>query len=103
MGIYARNSCQSRALKMTPVSFDFPSPLPVAVVCCAVLEDEVRTLIPDIPQIAAIRVLPQGLHSTPPLLRQRLQETIDELECSSPAQVIALVYGLCSRGTEGVV
>jgi hypothetical protein len=88
---------------MTTESSDIDDSIPVAVVCCAVLEEEVRTLIPKSSRIAAIRVLPQGLHSTPTLLRQRLQETIDELECSSPAQVITLVYGLCSRGTEGVV
>jgi hypothetical protein len=46
----------------------------------------------------------QGLHNDPAKLRQHVQMKIDELETRHPQlNAIALVYGLCSRGTEGLV
>lgn len=73
-----------------------------AVICCAVLEEEVRYLARGAPQVTAIHVLPQGLHNTPPLLREKLQAAVDEVEQAGPVEAIALVYGLCSRGVENV-
>jgi len=47
-----------------------------------------------------IRVLKQGLHNTPEILRQELQDAIDAVEegCSA----ILIGYGLCSNGVEGI-
>jgi hypothetical protein len=73
-----------------------------AVICCAVLEEEVRHFARSQPQIVAMRILPQGLHNTPSLLRQELQQAINDLERSTDVSTIALVYGLCSRGTEEI-
>jgi hypothetical protein len=81
-----------------------PDPRPVtAVVCCSVLEDEVRHFAAGQRHILAIHLLPQGLHENPTLLRRQVQQAIDQIEDTMPhVEVIVLVYGLCSRGTEGV-
>jgi len=78
------------------------SPPPTALIYCAVLEDEVRCFSRGMAHIVARHELPQGLHNTPTLLRERLQAAVDELEAQTPAEAIVLGYGLCSRGTEGV-
>lgn len=92
-------------------------PRRIAVITCAVLETEVRILAADLPQVTRIEVLEQGLHNEPAKLRQQLQEAIDRIERdpaasaggessaggATPAvEAIALGYGLCSRGVEGV-
>ncbi len=59
-------------------------------------------MIRDLPQVVRLVKLPQGLHNEPDVLRQRLQASVDELEAGDICDAIALVYGLCSRGTEGV-
>lgn len=77
-------------------------PPPIAIILCAVMEDEIRILAQGMPHIVAIHPLEQGLHNTPQLLSQRLQEAVGHLESTTNAQAITLVYGLCSRGTENV-
>ena len=53
--------------------------------------------------------LEQGLHNTPDLLRQRLQQEIDRIEKrqetlipQQQAKAIVLAYGLCSNGVVGL-
>jgi hypothetical protein len=82
----------------------------IAVVACAVLETEVRILAADLPQVVRIEVLEQGIHTEPDKLRQQVLQAIDRIENdfavastgADPPPGIALVYGLCSRGVEGV-
>jgi len=74
----------------------------IAVITCDVLTDEVRHFCKDFPQVKLIEVIEQGLHNTPDLLRQRLQETVSRVEENTAIDEIVLVYGLCSRGIEGV-
>lgn len=74
-----------------------------AVISCGVLEEEVRALLGRSGRAPALRFLPQGLHNTPALLRDRLQAAIDEIEQAPGIQTIAIVYGLCARGIEGIV
>jgi hypothetical protein len=75
----------------------------VVVLTCAVLELEIQHLARDMHGIVAIELLEQGLHNEPPKLRSRLQEAIARAEDQYPsADTIALGYGLCSRGVEGV-
>ena len=76
-------------------------PLP-AVITCAVLEQEVMAVVDGLADRPHVEVLEQGLHNDPPRLRVVLQDAIDRVEAATQAQRIALVYGLCSRGTEGV-
>lgn len=77
-------------------------PIPIAVVTCAVLEDEVRFYASRQPLVRRIEVLPQGLHNDPPELRKGLQEVVDQLDEDMEVSAVVLGYGLCSRGTEGV-
>lgn len=75
----------------------------VAVVYCAVLEDEVEALAAGLENVVCLHKLRQGLHNDPPLLRREVQEAVSIIEETRPeVEVIALGYGLCSRGTEGV-
>jgi hypothetical protein len=79
------------------------NPSRVAVITCAVLEDEIAVHGAGLPNVVVVHKLEQGLHNDPPLLRVKLQEAIDQIEAAHPAaEVIVLGYGLCSRGTEGV-
>lgn len=66
-----------------------------AVVACKVLEAELRLLLP--PDIE-LRTLEQGLHRTPELLRQSIQQEIDSLDTDE----ILLGYGQCGNGVAGV-
>lgn len=48
--------------------------------------------------------LPQGLHNEPDRLRRELQRVVNQIESESTGvDTIIVGYGLCSRGTEGVV
>lgn len=74
----------------------------IAVISCAVLEDEVRHYARLAPQPPRIEMLEQGLHNEPDKLRVVLQQAIDRIELEDHLDAIVLGYGLCSRGTEGV-
>jgi hypothetical protein len=74
----------------------------VAVVTCGVLEDEIRHFAADLEHVVHLEVLEQGLHNEPDRLRTTLQDAIDRVEDVTDADVIALGYGLCGRGSEGV-
>ncbi len=77
-------------------------PLRLAVITCAVMETEVEHLMRGMEHIVDYRKLPQGLHSEPDRLREQLQLMVEKVERETDADAIALVYGLCSRGIEGV-
>jgi len=74
----------------------------VAVVTCAVLDQEIRHFAAGHEHIVHIEVIEQGLHNEPDKLRRELQEAVDRVEAQTSADAIVLGYGLCSRGTEGV-
>ncbi|MEI6350415.1 MAG: DUF1638 domain-containing protein [Verrucomicrobiota bacterium] len=74
----------------------------IAVLTCDVLTDEVRHFCRDLPQVKLIEIIEQGLHNTPDLLRERLQAAITATENNPAIDQIVLVYGLCSRGIEGI-
>ena len=79
-----------------------PAPPRVAIVTCGVLEDELRHFAADTEHVVHLEVLEQGLHNEPDRLRTTLQEAIDRVEADTDAEVVALGYGLCGRGCEGV-
>ncbi|WP_221029216.1 DUF1638 domain-containing protein [Actomonas aquatica] len=73
----------------------------LAVIACAVLAEEVKQLLAERPEhLTDLVVLPQRLHEEPRRLRRELQAAIDQVERKPATKVIALVYGLCSRGVE---
>ncbi len=77
-------------------------PLRLAIIACAVMETEVEYLMRDMPHIIDYRKLPQGLHNEPARLRDELQKMVEQVEQETDVTAIALVYGVCSRGIEGV-
>lgn len=80
-----------------------PHSQPTVVITCDVLRDEILHLASGLSHILSVRVLKQGLHNDPPLLRKQLQCEVDAVEALLPsATAIVLGYGLCSRGVEGV-
>jgi len=78
------------------------APPRIAVVTCAVLEDEIAHFTRELTHIVRIEILRQGLHDEPDALRRQLQATIERVEVETDADAIVLGYGLCSRGIEGV-
>jgi hypothetical protein len=75
----------------------------VAAISCRVLDVEIEHHRREIPNLAHIEWMEQGLHNEPDKLRVELQKAIDRVEQQHPdVDVIVLGYGLCSRGTEGV-
>ncbi len=72
------------------------------VIACGVFEPELKTLIEQTGSDADLELLPAGLHSTPMLLRQTVQERIDQA-AAEDFDAVALGYGLCGRGASGLV
>jgi len=75
----------------------------VAVISCAVFEAEINTFARGLAHVVCVEWLPQGLHNEPAKLREQLQAAVERIESQTDADTIALGYGLCSRGTEGVM
>lgn len=69
---------------------------------CGVFEPELKTLIPDSPHEITFEPLEAGLHETPGRLRETVQEAIDRA-ATEGFDAVALAYGLCGRGTSGLV
>lgn len=67
----------------------------LAVIACQTVEAELRPLLPAGTEY---RVLEQGLHRTPDILRESLQREIDSID----ADEILLGYGLCGNGVAGL-
>ncbi len=74
----------------------------LAVITCAVMEIEVGHFAKGLGHVVHVEMLPQGLHNEPDKLRRELQSAVDRVEARDNVRAIALVYGLCSRGVEGV-
>ena len=91
----------------SPTELHRDPPLRLAIVACAVLEDEVRAHTPEGTEVVARVELEQGLHNEPPRLRAELQAAIEQLESQHATKPdaldgIVLGYGLCSRGVDGL-
>lgn len=79
------------------------APPRIAVVTCAVLEQEMAHFAAEHEHVDHIEVLEQGLHNEPDKLRDELQRAVERVEAERPhIDAIVLGYGLCSRGSEGV-
>ena len=74
----------------------------IAVIACSVLMEEVECFARGLPHVAQIVYLPQMLHNEPMRLRRELQAAVSACEADAAVDVIALAYGLCSRGVEGL-
>ena len=65
----------------------------LGVICCRVLEREMRAVIQDVPEVASLEVMEWGLHIRPELLLETLVERIRSLQ--NLVDVIILGYGRC--------
>ena len=63
----------------------------IGVICCRVLEREMRAVTADIPEITHLEVMDWGLHVQPERLLSRLCERIRELQ--DRVDAIVLGYG----------
>lgn len=70
------------------------------VLACGVFEPELRALSPESPHEIVLHLLDAGLHARPDQLRHTMQAAID---AASNFDAVVLVYGLCGRGTAGLV
>ncbi len=68
----------------------------VKLICCKTMMEEIETMKPeDLP----VEYMEYALHQTPDKLREELQRRIDE---EKEADTLVFVYGLCSRGLDGL-
>lgn len=74
----------------------------VHVLACGVLAADLHALAPCLSVRLTLDLLPGKLHNTPHELRRRLQERIDAVSAAGGADAIAIVYGICGRGTVGL-
>ncbi|MFU8779758.1 MAG: DUF1638 domain-containing protein [Kiritimatiellia bacterium] len=74
----------------------------IAMIACGVLALDCKFLANQIASEVDMYFLPGGLHASPPELRRRLQETIDEIDRQAAVSRIVIGYGLCGHGTTGI-
>lgn len=77
-------------------------PKRLVVLVCKALENETLKFTKNFPHVAAVDVLEMNLHETPLLLKEALQQKIDEAETKYQPDAVALVYGLCGCGLVGI-
>ena len=73
------------------------------IVACGVFEPYLRRLAESSPLQIEWKVLDAGLHARPHDLRRLAQAEIDAAPASEGYGAFALLYGLCGRGTAGLV
>jgi N-methylhydantoinase A/oxoprolinase/acetone carboxylase beta subunit len=72
------------------------------VIACGVLEPELLELAHQSTNEIVIEMLEAGLHDRPDLLRERVQQAIDECE-GQGFDALVVGYGLCGRGSSGLI
>ncbi len=75
---------------------------PYAILACDVFSDELIELGGDPPPWRALEFLEMGLHDQPDKLRQKIQQSIHDLESDREVQAIVLAYGRCGNGLVGI-
>jgi len=71
---------------------------PIAVIACRVMQQPLKHLLPESLRQKAV-FMDYGLHRSPELMRETLQETLDQV---TPASRVLLGYGLCGTGLAGI-
>jgi hypothetical protein len=67
--------------------------MPIAVICCKVLEYEVRSLLRGLPDVAHLEVMEWGLHTQPERLRDAVAERVRAV--AARVDAVLLGYGGC--------
>jgi hypothetical protein len=65
----------------------------VGIICCKVLEKEIKQLVRNAPEVCHLEVMDWGLHTQPDLLKKTLCRRIEVLQ--NEVQAIVLGYGRC--------
>ena len=65
----------------------------IGIICCKVLEKEIKLIARDIPEVCHLEVMDWGLHTRPDLLSKTLVDRIEVLQ--DKVQAIVLGYGRC--------
>ena len=65
----------------------------LGVICCRVLEKEMRAVIQGVPEVSSLEVMEWGLHTRPEFLLEALVERIRSLQ--NHVDAIMLGYGRC--------
>jgi hypothetical protein len=73
-------------------------PLPVVVLACQVLQDQLTRLLP-VGLVQQVHFMDYGLHRVPGKMTASLQDVLDGID--SPSLVV-LGYGLCGNGLRGL-
>lgn len=79
-----------------------PAARRVHVIACGVLALDLKAIAEELGLAVTTTFLPGGLHSNPHELHLRLQEAIDAVSSDNKADLIAIGYGVCGRGTVGL-
>ncbi|MFW6118989.1 MAG: DUF1638 domain-containing protein [Planctomycetota bacterium] len=73
------------------------------IIACGVFEQELETVADTSANRVDVHLLDAGLHAAPDQLRLRAQEAIDETAREGGYDAVCFAYGLCGRGTVGLV
>ena len=65
----------------------------IGIICCKVLEKEIRHVVRDVPEVCHLEVMEWGLHTQPDLLSKTLCQHVEVLQ--EKVQAIVLGYGRC--------
>ncbi len=65
----------------------------IGIICCKVLEKEIKQIAQNIPEVGHLEVMDWGLHTQPDLLSKTLSNRIEVLQ--DKVQAIVLGYGRC--------
>lgn len=77
--------------------------LRLKVVACGVFEDELHAIAEGNANEVDVLLLDAGLHAAPERLRLQAQEAVDAASRSGAYDAVCLAYGLCGRGTAGLI
>jgi N-methylhydantoinase A/oxoprolinase/acetone carboxylase beta subunit len=72
------------------------------VVACGVLQPELERLAAESAHEVEVELLEAGLHDRPDLLRERLQDALDQA-AGQGYDAVVIGYGLCGRGASGLL
>jgi len=73
------------------------------VIACGVFEQELEAVAETSPHEVDVHLLDAGLHAAPDRLRLRAQDGIDEAARQGGYDAVCFAYGLCGRGTVGLI
>jgi len=74
----------------------------VALLACAVFEQEIALHAAGAEHILETRFFEIGLHDRPDQLQRILQQNLEAVDARTDIEAVVLAYGLCGRGTVGL-